>query len=151
MQAFLPEQRRSMRMDFRINAGKENDAPRLRASIPLRRVGAANGTGQTAAFAVHRRERGLCLGSEHTLRANTFRAADMPWAVDKPSENVGRRAYLARRQARADGRSLVGGHTLRGTRFARRPLCGFPARRTTAASRNRPEIRAARRFFKRRG
>ncbi len=154
MQAFLPEQRRSMRMDFRINGRPEKRTPRLlRASIPLRRAVGCERRRTDGGFCrpPPPRSGDYAWAAEHALRADTFRAADMPWAVDKPSENVGGGEHGLRgdRRERTDG-AWSAGHTLRGTRFRAAALCGFPARRTPAASRNRPETAARRVLSERR-
>ena len=102
MQAFPPEQRRAYGFLAEQTAGKENDAPRLRASISLRRAGGLRTAQDRRRLLPSAAASGdYALGSEHALRAKTFRAADMPWAVDKPSKSVGRRAYLARDTFRA--------------------------------------------------
>ena len=114
MQAFLPEQRRSMRMDFRINGRPigwpEKRTMRLRASIPLRRARGCERRRTRRRLLPYAAASGdYALGSEHALRAETFRAADMPWTVDEPSKSVGRRAWLARRQARVTDRAWSAG------------------------------------------
>ena len=96
MQAFLLEQRRSMRMDFRINGRPEKRTMRRACGLQSRCVGpwAVNGAGQTAAFAVHRREAGI-----------------MAWAANMPCVRIrfGRpllRVFPARRTTAA--RPVIG-------------------------------------------
>lgn len=136
MQAFLPEQRRSMRMDFRINGRPEKRTMRRACGLQSRCVGpwAVNGAGQTAAFAVHRREAGI-----------------MPWAANMPCGRIrfGRRICLGRltsllkmwggehglrgdRRERTDGAWSAGipcaGHVSRGGRCAAFPPAAHPPR-----------------------